>query len=100
MKYASKADRNQPEIVAALRGMGAVVQHLHMVGKGCPDLMVGWKGNTVLLEVKDGEAKPSARKLTPDEIEWHRSWVGGPLYVVSSSAEAVGVVYALSMSTT
>lgn len=38
---AAKVDKNQPEIVEALRAEGAVVQHLHAVGVGCPDLLVG-----------------------------------------------------------
>ena len=38
---ASRVDSNQPEIVATLRGMGCSVQHLHAVGKGVPDLLVG-----------------------------------------------------------
>lgn len=97
MKYAAAIDRNQPEIVAALRAIGARVQHLHTVGKGCPDLLVGYKGNTVLLEVKDGTLSPSRRKLTPDELEWHTAWVGGPLHIVNSAAEAVGVVYATGL---
>jgi len=37
---AARTDANQSEIVAGLRAIGATVQPLHAVGKGCPDLMV------------------------------------------------------------
>lgn len=33
----ARVDANQSEVVAALRAVGATVQHLHMVGGGCPD---------------------------------------------------------------
>jgi len=73
---AKKADRNQPEIVKAFRDLGCTVQHLHTVGKGCPDILVGYEGFNYLIEIKDGEKPPSARKLTKDEKEWHDKWLG------------------------
>ena len=44
MRRAARVDRNQAEIVVALRAGGASVQPLHAVGKGVPDLLVGWRG--------------------------------------------------------
>lgn len=75
-RRAAKIDRNQPEIVKALRGAGATVQHLHTVGKGCPDILVGHRGNNILMEIKDGSLSPSRRRLTDDEAEWHNAWCG------------------------
>lgn len=75
----AKVDLNQKAIVAALRGCGATVMHLHAVGKGCPDLAVGFRGATLLLEVKDG---PKA-KLTPAQEEWHAGWKGHAAVVTS-----------------
>ena len=69
-------DANQAEIVSALRGCGATVQPLHTVGKGCPDLVVGFRGQTFLIEVKDGSKPPSERKLTAAQVEWHSGWKG------------------------
>ena len=37
---------------------------------------MGKFGFTTLVEVKDGKKKPSDRKLTPDEEEFHREWLG------------------------
>lgn len=76
MRRAAKIDRNQPEVVEALRKIGASVQVLSTVGKGCPDLLVGYRERNFLLEIKDGELPPSARKLTPDQLGWHKEWRG------------------------
>lgn len=93
MRRASKVDANQPQIVAALRDVGASVQPLHAVGKGCPDLLAGFRGVNYLLEVKDGSLPPSARKLTDAQAEWHPSWRGNVVVVnsVDEALEAIGV---------
>jgi len=76
MTYARAVDANQSILIAAFRRMGCTVQTLHTVGRGCPDFVVGHKGRNYLVEAKDGEKPPSARKLTPAEEEWHRDWRG------------------------
>lgn len=87
-RRAAKVDANQPEIVAAARAMGCSVQPLHTVGQGCPDLLVGISGTNDLWEVKDGSLVPSARRLTPDQIEWHDAW-RGHVQVIDSVEKAV-----------
>ena len=91
MRTAAKTDRNQPEIVSALRQIGATVQLLHTIGKGCPDLLVGFRGVNYVLELKDGDQPPSGRKLTPDELRWHDEW-RGEVFIVNGVAEAIAVV--------
>lgn len=76
MRRAAKVDDNQNEIVAALRKVGASVQPLHAVGQGCPDILVGFRRQNYLIEIKDGNKPPSKRKLTPDQERWHRDWLG------------------------
>lgn len=76
MRRAAKVDANHSEIVAALRKIGATVTSTATVGKGFPDLAVGWRGMTLLLEIKDGAKPPSARQLTDDERKWHAEWRG------------------------
>jgi hypothetical protein len=73
----------------------------HAVGRGFPDLVVGYRGRgkpeTFLLEVKDGDKPPSARKLTPAQVVWHGEW-RGHVAVVCNLAEAlaaVGIVHSL-----
>ena len=87
----AKVDRNQAEIVAALRSVGASVQSLAAIGKGCPDLLVGWRGSNYVIEVKDGRVVPSKRKLTPDQVRWHDAW-NGRVHVVSSVTDALSLL--------
>jgi hypothetical protein len=76
MRAAAKIDANQVELVRQLRSCGVQVQLLSAVGKGCPDLLCGWRGKNILLEVKDGKKPPSAQVLTADQRDWHASWPG------------------------
>lgn len=92
MRRAAKVDRNQAEIVQALRKVGASVQSLAAVGEGVPDLLVGWRGMNLLIEVKDGNKPPSGRKLTPDQEAWHDAWAGRPVFVVTCVDQAIDIL--------
>ena len=83
MRRAGRVDLTQHEIVKALRSCGARVLVLSAVGKGCPDLLVGWRGENTLLECKTGNAS-----LTTDEKEFHATWPG-KLAIVRTPEEAV-----------
>lgn len=89
----ARTDRNQSEIVRALRQLGCSVQSLAEIGQGCPDLLVGFRGENFLMEVKDGMAKPSAQKLTECEKLWHKTW-SGKVVIVTSAKEAIALVEA------
>lgn len=89
MRRAAKIDSNHAEIVAALRGIGAYVMSLASVGGGCPDLLVGFRGHTFLVEIKDGSKPPSARQLTEAQLKFHREWLGGTLAIVDSPEAAL-----------
>ena len=86
MRWAAKVDANQHAIVKALRWRGATVHLLHREGRGCPDLLVGFLGHNLLLEVKtkDGE-------LTPREAEWHDDW-RGQVSIVRTAHEALDIL--------
>ena len=88
MRHKAKVDDNQRDIVNALRSIGCSVISLAAVGNGCPDLLVGFRGNNFLLEVKDGNKSPSRRKLTPDQQKFFATWQGYRS-VVKSAEEAV-----------
>lgn len=90
MRRAAHVDSNQNDIVAALRGAGAFVQHLHQVGNGCPDLLVSYRRRAFLLEVKseDGE-------LDDSQVTWHRQWRGPPVSVVRTPHEALEAIGAV-----
>ncbi len=87
-----RVDRNQPEIVKALRQAGASVQSLAKVGDGCPDMLVGRGGVTYLIEVKDGEAPKSKQRLTDDQTTWLDGWRGDTLHIARSIAEALAII--------
>lgn len=76
MRRAAKIDANQNQIVTNLRQLGCSVAVTSMVGKGFPDLVVGYRGKNYLFEIKDGSRFPSQRKLTADEQAFFDSWKG------------------------
>ena len=88
MSYIKKVDKNQKDVVKALRDYGADVFLLHTVGGGIPDLMVCYEEQTILMEVKDGADK----RLTPQQITLFAGWKGGPLHRVNSCEEAINVL--------
>lgn len=91
MRRAAKVDGNHADIVAALVAHGASVQSLAASGEGVPDLLVGWRGFNILMEVKDGSLVPSHRKLTPPQKKWHAGWKG-TAHVVNSVDEALFIL--------
>jgi hypothetical protein len=97
MRRAAKVDRNQDEIVSALRAAGAIVQSLAAIGGGVPDLLCAFRGNLFLLECKDGNKPPSGQKLTDAQVKWHQAW--GALVEIVNSPEAalraIGAVHAV-----
>ena len=81
-----RTDSNQAQIIAALREFGASVQDLSSVGKGCPDLAVGFGGKTFLMEVKTDKGK-----LNPREEKWHSSWRGS-VHIIHDILEAIEII--------
>ena len=94
MRKRGRVDANQREIVAVFRKAGATVEHLSNVGGGCPDIVVGYLGHNVLVEIKDGSKSPSARQLTPDQQKFHAEWQGA-VAVVRNEVEAAGLIGAI-----
>ncbi len=86
MTMPKRTDTNQPAIVAALRELGATVQDLHEVGRGCPDILVGWRGSNILMEIKT-----QSGRMTEDEHNWHTSW-RGRVYVVKTVRQAIEIL--------
>ena len=88
---ACRTDDNQSDVVKALEAIGCSVRDASRMGDGFPDLIVGYRRRNFLLEVKDGAKAASDRKLTPDQVEFHRLW-RGQVAVVTSAAEAIECV--------
>jgi Holliday junction resolvase len=91
MRRANRIDANQNDIVDALREAGAVVRIISQ-GDGIPDLLVGYNGYTILMEVKDGDKVPSKRKLTEAEQKFFDEWEGGLLVIVNNVEEAIDML--------
>ena len=85
---AKRVDINQKAIVEQLRSMGVSVFHLHEVGKGCPDLLVGINGVTYLVEIK----KDAKATFTPQQIEFQGNWKGSPVIRINNIEEAIAFV--------
>jgi hypothetical protein len=92
MRRRARIDANHGEIVKILRLAGATVHSMAEVGEGCPDLLVGYRGRTVLVEVKDPSKPPSARKLTPAQEDWHKTWNGSPVRIVTNLVDAMAAL--------
>jgi hypothetical protein len=93
---AGRVDDNQPSVVMALRAIGCLVYTMHEVGGGFPDLLVGYRGFWLPVEIKDGSKPPSARNLTPRQVTWHEkaSIHGLPVLIVLSAKDAIDQVRA------
>jgi hypothetical protein len=84
MRHAARVDENQKAIVRALRDAGAYVWII-----GLPvDLLVGYKGHTFLVEVKNGPQK----RLTGLQADFFESWAGGTLARIDSPEAALRMI--------
>lgn len=92
-----RVDGNHAEVTQALRDIGASVLDIHDIGGGAPDLLIGYRGQNILLEVKDGRLPPSHRKLTLDEYKFCDNWRGGSIYIIYSPVDAVTLVNKMTM---
>ena len=95
MRRAARVDSNHAAVVGALMACGCEVQSLAAIGGGVADLLVHHRatGRLLLVEVKDGDKPPSARKLTPEQVEWHKRC---PVVVAADVMAAVAAVSAIA----
>jgi hypothetical protein len=84
MRYAARVDKNQSEIVSALRAAGAYVWII-----GLPvDLLVGYNNHTYLVEIKDGPKKA----LTRLQQDFFGNWAGGTLCRIDGPEAALRMI--------
>ena len=84
MRRAARIDANQEAVVIALRAAGAYVWII-----GLPvDLLVGYKGHTFLVEIKDGPKK----RLTALQEAFFAKWDGGTLVRVDGPEAALRMI--------
>ena len=82
-----RRDKCEPEIIKALEKVGATVEQIP-TGKGVPDLLVGFRGQNFLMEVKMPKGKLNAK-----QVKWHGNWKG-QVCVVRTPGEALSVILA------
>ena len=80
--YAKRRDANEPDIIEALRDVGASYLSLDPF-----DLLVGWQGRNIMVEVKT-----QSGRLKPSQIELAETWRGGPLHIVRTPEEMMALL--------
>jgi len=58
---------------------------------GCPDLLVGYANETMLMEIK----RDSKSRFTPDQLDFMSKWKGGSISRVDSvdaAIRALGII--------
>jgi hypothetical protein len=93
MTYAKRVDLNHTEIVNKFRELGASVFDLSAVGRGCPDIMVGYNGQTVLVEIKSGEKK----KYTEAQLKFISEWKGSTVNRINDLEGAIRLIKILDL---
>ena len=77
MRRRAKVDSNQRAVKQALELMGCTVVSLAAVGDGCPDLLVGYRGANLLIEVKNREGRAARKEhLTEEQGRFRLAWRG------------------------
>lgn len=84
IRRAARIDANQTAVVSALRAAGAYVWII-----GLPvDLLVGYKGHTFLVEVKNGPRK----RLTALQEDFFNNWSGSTLARIDGPEAALRMI--------
>lgn len=89
MRKYGKKDSNHKEIVLAYLALGAVCFDMSAMGNGFPDLLVWYKNNFYLVEIKSKDGK-----LTKDQIKfiYENKIYGIKVHVVKTKIEALSVI--------
>jgi hypothetical protein len=84
MRRAARVDANQTAVVSALRAAGAYIWII-----GLPvDLLVGYKGHTFLVEIKNGPKK----RLTALQEDFFKNWSGSTLARIDGPEAALRMI--------
>jgi Holliday junction resolvase len=84
-RRAARRDLNEREVIEALKAVGASVVQISETG--APDLLIGFRQQTFLAEVKSPKGK-----LTDDQLKWHKAWEGRQVSVIRTVEEALQLI--------
>jgi hypothetical protein len=91
MRRAARVDANQDAVVSALRAAGASV---NVIGQPV-DLLVGHRGTTMLMEVKNPKSRYGKAGANDNQLDFMQAWRGGPVSLVDgpeAALRALGVI--------
>lgn len=87
MRLIARIDKNQNEIVQALRKIGASVISTAPLGNGFCDIVVGYRGKNYLFEIKSS----TKAKLTHHEEKFKNTW-SGQYSIIYSFDDALKII--------
>lgn len=86
--YKKRVDDNQKTIIHTFIALGASVLNLSTVGRGCPDLLIGYRGTSCLVEIKSS----TKASYTEPQIKFMQEWRGGTVSRVDSVDAAIRLI--------
>ena len=92
--YKKRVDENQKQIIHTFIALGASVLNLSRVGEGCPDILIGYRNQSVLREIKRNEKAP----FTEPQIKFMQNWRGGAVSRIDSVDAAIRLIKMLDMA--
>jgi Holliday junction resolvase len=88
-----RVDENQKTIIHTFIALGASVIDLSAVGRGCPDISIGYNKQTVFVEIKSSEKA----KYTEAQVKFMQNWKGGPVCRIDSVDAAIRLIKMLDI---
>lgn len=70
MRRAARRDAIEPEVIDALKALGATFEQLDL--EDGPDLLIGFRGVNHLVELRSG----LRGRLSEEQKQWHERWRG------------------------
>ena len=76
-RWDAATDQNHSALLKQIRMIPNIsICDLSGAGGGVPDIMLGYQGRNVLIEIKRPDCAPSASKLNDKQVDWHSEWKG------------------------
>ena len=91
--YRKRVDENQKQLVHTFIALGASVLNLSTVGRGCPDLLIGYRGKSVLVEIK----RDNKATFTDPQVKFMQEWRGGAVSRIDSVDAAIRLIKMLDI---
>ncbi len=84
-----RKDANHSDIVKALKRCGAIVVDMSVLGGGVPDILVGYQGRSLLMEIKTGAKATHDATVRQRQADFAATWRGDPVVTVRSELDAL-----------